>query len=71
MLRRTIITQVALATILVGLVVILVGGAPRRPEPQSVRSVRPATEQERREADRQLLIEEMDRLRESLRPTPR
>lgn len=71
MLRRTIITQVALATILVGLALILVGGAPRRPRPEPVWSVRPATELERQEADRQLLIEEMDRLRASQLAVPR
>ncbi|WP_433128596.1 hypothetical protein ACQPWW_02210 [Micromonospora sp. CA-240977] len=48
-----------------------VGAAPhqRQPRPEPVRTWRPATELERREADRQLLIKEMDRLRPSLYPT--
>lgn len=72
MLRRATIVQLALAVILVGLAFIMVGAdVPTPPPPKPVTSWRPATELERREADRQLLIEEMDRLRASPSAAPR
>lgn len=72
MLRRATIVQLALGVILVGLAFILVGAEvrPAPPPPKPVTSWRPATDLDRREADRQLLLEEMDRLRASPYTTP-
>lgn len=69
--RHVIIVQAALATILVGLLVMAIGAAPHHSRPAPARSIRPATEQERREYERQRLLEEMDRLRASpFTPSP-
>lgn len=71
--RRLVAMQVALAAILVGLLLMGVGAAApqRQPQPAApARTWRPATEQERREWERQQLIEEMDRLRSSPYATP-
>lgn len=61
-MKRATIVQLSAATALLGLMLVLLagGGAPRRPEP--LMNLRPATEQERRDTDRDQLREEMDRL---------
>ncbi|MDG4762366.1 hypothetical protein [Micromonospora sp. WMMD710] len=70
--RQIVAVQLALATILAGLLLMAIGAAAPQlqPPPTSpARTWRPATELERREYERQRLLEEMDRLYGSPPPT--
>ena len=66
-MNRATIFQAAVAAIAFGLFLLLAGSTPRPAPPVPTKSLRPATEPERREWERQRLIEEMDRLWEQQR----
>lgn len=51
-----------MAAIIVGVLLMLAGMEPPPRPPEPARSFRPATEQEKRQQDAELLREEMDRL---------
>lgn len=59
--------RLALAAILAGLLIMAVGAAPASREPAPAGTWRPATDEERRQRDRELLHEELDRIWEQQR----
>lgn len=71
MKTRAAIAQAAVAAVLVGLMLILLGGggAGRR-VPAGHVTLRPAIEEERRQYDRDLVERELDRMWQEWHPTP-
>ena len=61
-MNKATIFQAAVAVTLFGLFLMLAGATPRPAPPVPAKSLRPATETEQRDWERQRLIEEMDRL---------
>ncbi|MEV0725990.1 hypothetical protein AB0I37_24830 [Micromonospora purpureochromogenes] len=63
-MNRAAVIQMALVSVLIGVMLILLGGggAQRREHPKQPTTYRPATEAERRQAEVDRLREEMDRL---------
>lgn len=71
MKARAAVVQAAVAAVLVGLMLILLGGGGAgRQVPTRTATYRPATEEERRQYDRELIERELDRLWQEWHPTP-
>lgn len=60
-MNRATIFQLAVGVVLIGLFLLLAGSVPS-PSPKPTQTWRPATELEQRQRDREILMEEMDRL---------
>ena len=69
-MRRSAVVQAAVAAVLVGLMLILLGGGAGRQIPARTATYRPATEEERRQYDRDLIERELDRMWQEWHPAP-